>query len=349
MKILLFEISTSHEECIYSQVKFLTDSGYKVDLLLNASLKSSVHSYKNLCNAIQFIVPVENGIFNKIDQQRRLIKILKNYPIVVFNTASSSKIVRNLTILLSFYKMKCIGILHNGKKLNNSFTQKLISLKIKDYLVLSDYIKTNIDQKKGLKVESFYPCYFPIYKDEIIKPSNEIWISIPGRIDLGRRDFDLLIDCLSSNQIDVNIKFIILGKLNKESREGRAIWQKITSNKLQSSFIIFDEFIPNNVYHNYLMKSDYIMPLLKKSADYLTYKISGSFNLAYAYKKSLLCNSYFNTIPDLKENALFFDDNNLSIVLNKISGNESINTAKYFDDKWLYRNQKEKYIQFISI
>lgn len=348
MKILLFEISTSHEECIYSQVKFLTDSGYEVDLILNASLKNSVNSYSHLFSTIKYMEPVKKGGLKKIVQQRKLIKILKKYPIVIFNTASSSKIVRNLAVLLSFYKVKCLGILHNGKKLNKSFTQKVISLKIKKYFVLSDAIKTSLNSKNRTKIESFYPCYFPLYENKIIKPSSEIWISIPGRIDLGRRDYNLLLDCVTLNPLNFKIKFLILGRLNKQSKEGKALWQKITERNLTSYFKIFEEFIPNNIYHNYLIQSNFIMPLLKMNDDYLGNKISGSFNLAYAYRKPLLCNNYFKNLPDLKENAVFFDELSLPIVLNEITKNNYIDIARYSDKKWLYAYQKEKYINFLQ-
>jgi len=135
VNIAIVEISKSHEECIYTQVKFIKDSGHTIDLILHKALESQINAYRNLAKNITYITPSQNGFFAKIQQQKSLSKELSNYDLVIFNTASSSKLVRNTLLLLLFSKVKCVGILHNSKKLRSSFTQALISLKIKKYFV----------------------------------------------------------------------------------------------------------------------------------------------------------------------------------------------------------------------
>ena len=349
MNIAIVEISKSHEECIYTQVKFIKDSGHTIDLILHKALESQINAYRNLAKNITYITPSQNGFFAKIQQQKSLSKELSNYDLVIFNTASSSKLVRNTLLLLLFSKVKCVGILHNSKKLRSSFTQALISLKIKKYFVLNDTIASLAEPKKGIKVASFYPIFFPKHctSKSVSKPDDEIWITIPGRIDWKRRDYWLLISVLKENKKLGRIKFIILGKLDKTSEEGAKFWQLINANNLEHYFLLFNTFISNEIYHSYLTHSNYIMPLLSSNKEYLEFKISGSFNLAFAYKKALLCKSYFNSLTDLQENAFFYEKEGLYDLLKKIENNSLKEQTLYEQQKWSYDYQKNKYISFL--
>lgn len=349
MRIVILEISTSHEECIYSQVKFLVDSGNSVDLILHKTLQNQIKQYEFLCNQILFLNPLEKSFFHKLSQQRHLLKVIKSYDLIIFNTASSSKIVRNLAFILFFSKVRCVGILHNSKKIYSSFTQKIISLKIKKYFVLNDDILKNTPKKSGICLESFYPIFFPYYTNTVKKPNKMKWIAIPGRIDWGRRDYRTLLLALLESKTLANIQFLILGKFDKKSEAGEKLWKLIVAYRLEAYFITFNEFVSNETYHSYLKASDFIMPLLKTESSYLQNKISGSFNLAFAYKKTLLSKVYFKGLEDLNENAVFFEINGLIEVLLKIDNGESVLEGNsYNDEKWEYDFQKRKYLKFIS-
>ncbi|WP_350287504.1 hypothetical protein [uncultured Croceitalea sp.] len=348
MRIALIEISESHEECIYSQVKFLNDAGIAVDLILNKRLEQQIDNYKHLCNSVYFVTPVKKNAFKKLKQQIQLLNTLKIYDLLVFNTASSSKMVRNLTFLLLFSRVKCFGILHNGRKLTSSFTQKIISLKIRHYFVLSDTIVKNIGSKSDVFISSFYPIFFPKFKLSIVKAEGEIWITIPGRIDWLRRDYDVLIKALAKVKNLNSIKILFLGKFDKNSDHGKQLWALIKAHKLERFFITFNSFVSNEDYQNLLMATDYIMPLLKSDENYLKYKVSGSFNLAYAHHKILLCKTYFEPLEDLSENGIFYDEDDLSNMLQKIN-NKSIATPKgYLDPKWSFTYQQDCYLSFLG-
>ena len=349
MRIGIVEISESHEECIYTQLKFLTDAGHVVDLILNPCLKNQVTPYKSLSNSIEYILPVKNGMGKKLKQQYKLSKLLNSYDLVIYNTASSSKLIRNVSLLSAFSKVPTVGLLHNTLRLQSSFTQKLISIKIKKYFVLSDFLANTAIKKKGIVVSSFYPIFFQETQNSITKPKDTIWISIPGRIDLGRRDYKSLFDSLNKIESLERIQFLILGKLNKQSKEGGLLWNLITESGFQDNFIWFDNFIPNKDYHGYLKASDYIMPLLKNDVNYLKHKISGSFNLAFAYKKPLISKAFFKTIPDLNKNSFFYENNTLSSFLQALDSGDLIAKQSYNDAKWSYEYQKEKYLNFLNI
>ncbi|PKB43911.1 hypothetical protein AX016_2121 [Cellulophaga sp. RHA19] len=348
MLIAIVEVSESHEECIYSQVSFLTSTGYNVDLYIHPKINSQIENYRHLFNDI-VIIDFENTSFLKrIYQQKKLLKKLNNYDKIIFNTASSSKIVRNLCLLLKFSKVECIGILHNVKKIEKSFTQSLITLKIKKYFVLNDFIIPSRDIKK-IKIVSFYPIFFPnIKKDITLDKKNKIWITVPGRLDYNRRDYDFLFETIRDLKNTDNIKIILLGKINTSN--GLKILKKLKDFNIENNFILFSNFIDNNTFHNYLKKSDYILPLLKESDDYLKYKITGTFNLAFSYKKTIISDDFYTKIPDLMENSIFYTKTNFKETISNI--NDGILVKKdhtYKDVKWNYKTQKEQYLSLINI
>ena len=347
MKIALVELSKSHEECIYSQVQFLIHQGYKVDLYLNPKLEPQISEYGQDCNAVFFIEP-KHYLPGKLLHAFQFAKTLGSYDKVIFNTASSSKLLRNTVGLLKFYKVQCFGVLHNIKKLKSSFTQSLISIKIKKYFVLNDNLGEKVSGNKKIRLQSFYPIYFPNFPYILNKPKKEIWLVIPGSIDYHRRDYDSIIKALKKSGKVKNLKIILLGRINESSEEHKKLWENISNNNLQHYFITFQSFIPNDVFHAYIKQADFIVPLLKLDSDYLTYKISGSFNLAFAYKKPLLSHKFFSTIPDIAANSIFYDSETLGHLLGSIKNMEIDLNDFYSEKKWDFDYQKEKYIAFLN-
>lgn len=347
MKIALVELSESHEECIFSQVSFLVDAGHEVSLILHPSI--AIESYKNL---VKNVFRYDFDSLSKLQRfplQFKLVKHLKTFDKVIFNTASSSKSLRNVVLLMRGSKTECIGVIHHVKKLNKSFTQKLISSKIKKYFALSDTLKNNIQLKDtSLKLESFYPIFFPSTdKINLNKNENEVWICIPGRVFFDRRDYGFLIEKLNHIKIPKHLKFIILGNINNQ--DGLTLKQQLENHKLSDAFVIFEKFIPNNVYYSYLEHSDFIMPLLQKQdKNYIDSKITGAFNLAFGFKKPLLFNAFYKVIPDLKMNGISYNDDNFESILNAIADRTVEIPPLYQDEKWTYDYQQQQYINFIK-
>ncbi len=346
MKIAIVELSESHEECLFSQISFLIDAGHEVSLYLHPKVK--IQDYKHLINNVVIYDFDSIPKIKRFGLQLKLVKELKHFDKVIFNTASSSKSVRNILFFMKAYATECIGVIHSVDKLNKSFTQKIISKKIKKYLALSDLLKDSIVLKnKALKLESFYPIFFPLTPKFIKKNENETWICIPGRVYFQRRDYNYLLQKLTNISIPKHIKFIILGNIN--TPDGIILQDKIKENNLDNSFVFFNGFISNELYYNYIHSSDYIMPLLQKNDEsYINTKITGSFNLAYGFKKMLLCHTFYKAIPDLNENGIFYDNQNLEEVLNNLHTNNSKELTTYKNPKWNYEYQKEKYLNFIN-
>lgn len=347
MKIAIVELSKSHEECIYTQVHFLNEANFKVSLFLHPNLEPQIKDYTSQPNDVYFYDFNSLSFLEKIRLQLTLAKKLRSYDLVIFNTASSSKNVRNIVLFLKFYKVNCIGLLHNTNKLQGSFTQRIISTKIKNYFVLNDFLLHQNPSHGKINLESFYPIIFPKYTATIPKNKDTIWICIPGRLDYRRRNYEFLLKAASEAD-SKHIKYILLGSLNKKSTEGERLLKAIEQYQVRDKFILFHDFIPNDVFHTYIKESDFVMPMLNQDKNYLNYKISGSYNLAFAYRKKLLMHEFFKSIPDLKENAIFFTDTNLSDFLAKIDNSEKQVLTTYNNPKWQYNYQKDKYIAFIN-
>ncbi len=348
METAIVELRESHEECIYTQLRFLKDAGHRVTLVLHPVLAPQISGYANLADEVLYFGLENQGFLKNLRLQWQWYRILKRFDLLVLNTAHSYSVLRNLTILLRFARTECIGILHDAKKLHTSSTQRIISQKVKKYFVLNDSLLPPGGAIGDIKLESFYPIFFPNYEPVPVYKQNEIWIGVPGRIDYNRRDYHFLIDALSEINHLSRVKFIVLGKLDRALRDGKRLYDDLEKSGRSGRFKLFHTFIPNREFHAYVEACDYIMPLLRPHDEYLKSKISGSFNLAFAYKKPLLCRAFFKAIPDLAANSLFYDKDSLPRLIMDIESGSSQQSETYTDPKWNYRFQQQRYIDFIN-
>jgi hypothetical protein len=131
---------------------------------------------------------------------------------------------------------------------------------------------------------------------------------------------------------------------------------KINKLSLMNQFVFFDNFVEECKFHSYLRASDIIMPLIHKSHSYFKEingeKISGTFNLAFAHKKPILCEDCFDKFGDFQENGIFYKLENMIKIINGLSSDNSILINKasdmYRNPKWSFEFQRNKYIEFIE-
>ena len=348
MKTAIVEIRESHEECICTQLSFLKDAGHQVTLLLHPLLAKQIIDYVNLAEEVIYIDFDNKSFLKKLELQWKLYRMLEKFDLIILNTAHSYSVLRNLTVLLRFAQAKCVGILHDTKKLDSSSTQRIISRKIKKYFVLNDALLPAEEPRGNIKVQSFYPIFFPEYEPLPVYKQNDIWIGIPGRVDYDRRNYDFLVNALAEIPGLDRMKFVILGKVDRNNPIGKRFYDSLEKSGQLERFKLFHTFIENRDFHSYLAACDYIMPLLTPNADYLKYKISGSYNLAFAHKKPLLCHTFFQDFPDLRANSLFFDETTFPQLISEIDTGNLKSPASYSDPKWSYRFQQRRYIDFIN-
>ncbi|MDO7171513.1 hypothetical protein [Mariniflexile sp. AS56] len=354
MNVALIEFNNYHQECIYSQVKFLKTDHSKVTLIINPKSKNLTASYSHLIDETYYYD--KKASFSFIKKLFLLFKLYrfivqKKFDKIIFNTASSSKTIIFITLLLKFSDVECIGTIHNLKKMGGSFSQKLLNIKIKKYFVLNDFLLSSHPIKNTeIRLNSYYPIFFPDYKTcQVNKPTNEIWISIPGEVNFKRRDYSIVIESLLKTTNSSHLKFIILGKINAIPKDGEVFLELLSKHGLKTNFITFDAFVENDLFFSYLKASDYILANLQLNDNsYLKYKISGVLNLAFGLDKRLIAPSKLNIIKDLEENTLFYDS---SEGLSKLLSN-NLQTEKDTDfilNKMMdYKVQQKKYIDFIN-
>lgn len=348
MRTVIVEIRESHEECICTQLSFLKEAGHQVTLILHPVLAKQIIDYADLADEVIYIDFENRGFFEKLGLQWELYGILKKFELIILNTAHSYSVLRNLTVLLRFARVACVGILHDTKKLERSFTQRIISKKVKKYFVLNDALLPSDNTTGGIKVQSFYPIFFPKYEPLAVFKQKDIWIGIPGRVDYERRNYNFLVNALTEITTLGRVKFVILGKVDRNTITGKRFYDRLEKSGQLGRFKLFHAFIENRDFHAYLAVCDYIMPLLMPDQDYLKHKISGTFNLAFAHKKPLLCHTFLQNIPDLRENSLFFDQATFPKIISDIDRGNLKSPASYSDPKWNYRFQQRRYIDFIN-
>jgi hypothetical protein len=267
---------------------------------------------------------------------------------LVINTAAWSA-VKYLPFLLR--DIEIMGVIHSVDKLKSSGTQKLLAKKIKKYFVLSDHLLDQTKQYRHLRFSSFYPIFFPSFNTAAMEKEDQFWICIPGQVEYKRRDYDALIDTISEN-LDNRVRFVLLGRHNHNAGDGEKLKAALKSKGLSKYFLFFDDFIDDALFHAWLQASDLIMPLPHEDGRYVKNAISGTFNLAYAYKKPQLMPKSFASIEEFSSSTLFYGKGELVNLLNGFVLEKSRIEAKSEvlanDPRFALDYQTERYRDFVS-
>lgn len=340
-KIALIEVGDFHDECLYSQLQFLQTEDIEVTLFVNEKIKSRIEGFSSPCNIVYL------DLSSKVKKYRCWFNMWRSivfgsFSKVIFNSAESNiyKFIQ-----FSFPKhIELIGTLHNGQNLKLKPKQKIISKKLNKYFVLNDFVAKAISREKLTTKElaSFYPIFFPKFETSLQKPENEIWMTVPGVISFDKRDYSIFKDL----KLNDNIKIIFLGRAN--NTDALTFKEEAKTYPSFKNFVFFEAFIPNDLFHDYIKHSDYILPLIHPNNEFfnyfLKYKISGSYNLAFAYKKTMLIEQSFSEIEDFKETAFFYDANHFERIFDVIIPSEK---KTYKNPKWSFEFQKKNYLDYI--
>lgn len=350
MKVALLETGNSHDECLYAQVKIWNSTdNVHLTLVCNQKLKANVSSFNGV-SSFHF-VSVRSGLKQWIDMWRlsRWIKRQK-FNLVVINTAQGA-VVKKLMMFLNGRKPKLFGILHNIVKVNSgSISQRLISNRLSGYFVLNDYLLHQLDNKKlTTKTAAFYPVIFPSFSEVKLPPKgDETWVCIPGQVEMKRRDYAGFFDALERQKPVANLRFILLGRCAHAHGDGAFVKQRITELGMEKQFMLWDEFISNELYHSIIRQSDFIMTLIHpEHISWQLYEgqITGAYNLAIGYQKPLLLHRNFSQYADFKENAVFYTLSDLVSVLESLP---AIKEVKVFQEqKFGFDAQRSAYLSIV--
>ncbi len=340
-KVALIEAGAFHDECLYSQIQYLKRDDVQVTLFCHAALQPRVDSLPDLHEIVYLDLSSKTKKYKSwFSTWRKIVK--GKFSTVIFNSAES-----NIIKLISFpfpKRIKMVGTLHNAHNLFEKKKQRKVTKRIDTYLTLNDFVTQNIlaENLTTKKVGTYYPIFFPEYPNRLEKPEGEIWITVPGVISQNKRDYSVFEDW----NLPKHVKIIFLGR--PEDEEAKAFIERAKQYPTAQNFVFFDAFISNELFHDYIKQSDYILPLIHPNNAFFErfrkYKISGSYNLAFGYRIPLLMEQSFNDIPDFQENAIFYDYKNMDGLFENI---EKIKKEYYQDPKWTFDHQKQNYLQLI--
>lgn len=349
MNIALIEFNKFHDECLFSQLSFIrTRPQTKVFLIYNHNLKRRIGFWDQLDGSLS--VSSNQWVVGHL----RILNFLNknNVDTVIFNSLHYKQISAFLNFSSS-KKRKHFGIVHDLKDLESKQT-KMILEKISGYFVLNDYLLENVNRYgiEKAKFQSFYPIYFEeLVTKTLIKDEEEIWVAIPGLLESSRRDYKRLVDSIRSQGLSTNIKILFLGSSLPHFEESVVIRKDLEELDSHKQFVFWDDFVDNDTFQSYLLKSDYLLPLIhNQSASGSRYreKITGLFNLAFGYGIRLVLDNFFREFEDFRSTAVFYSqEDDLVNVLNHLD-KPKLTQKVYSDDKFRLGNQAKKYLRFIE-
>lgn len=347
MKIALIELGGSHDECLYSHIKILKSTKpVHLTLVTNRSLQENIKYYDNVDNTVLF--DMDRGI-------KLWLKIVKvwlfcrkqKFDKIILNTAQGS--VSSKLLLFPFStKTRFYGILHDTRKLSTSVSQKHITKKLDSYFILSEYLRHKMPL--GINHTVFYPVFFPEYpKHDVPKPKDEVWICIPGQVELKRRDYETLFQSIRVYGLQQDTRLIFLGRYGHKHGDKDYLLNKLNELDLHKKVHIYEDFIPVSLFHTMLRQSDYILPLIHTediSGELYTHQISGAFNLAVAYQKPLLLEDKIASVFEVNE-AITYPKHALMHIINDLPPYDRKDF--YQDKKWTFDFQRENYLNELGI
>jgi glycosyltransferase involved in cell wall biosynthesis len=280
-----------------------------------------------------------------------------NPRLVFFHTAQGN-IVRELGFLLP-RRYKFIGVHHNADKLirGRSFSQNLISRRMKHYFVLADYVKENLLPliPRNIFLEDVYTVYYdkPEGFREIPK-TRKLRVAIPGAVEQSRRDFFGLLEALKKYPLSPEVEFVVLG--NGRRGEGPALREQLKAAGLESHFTFFDAYVSAADMASYMASSDVLLPLMHPGMKYFTlfsqYKISGTYNWAYGYKKPMLMHQELHRLKTFHDVSIGYDMETLVETLNTLAQDPTplakITQNIQQDPRFDFAHQKRKYSDFVE-
>jgi len=353
--VALIELGDSHVDCIYSQLLFLREGGYTTHLICSERLRDRVRSFDN----VHRLVSLDHG--DDVKGHWRCILRIRRYlkdndiRMVIFNTGGGSH-TRDLC-LVAPRGTRLVGIIHHIHKLRGSFTQFLISLRLRKYFVLNDYLLDGIPHSPRRTFESVYLIFRePLQEMTVRKDPEELWVAIPGEVDFRRRAYTALVEeMMNRGRLDGSVRFVLLGECKREG-DGEVLRQAISKGDMQRHFMVFDHFLNPSSFVGYLRHCDLLLPIIEPNTDffahYRQYQISGTYNLAFGYGIPMLLHSALRGPDDFELSAYFYDTGGLIPLLNHLAANREEYRAKANHiktaGKFSFAVQCEKYLRFLE-
>lgn len=324
-RVLLLESSRSHSECLHAQIRFLNACGVPVYLWINADSPFRLPEDEQV---VETRTISDTGLMGRIRTGLALRKYVRRQGIttVLFNTAHGL-FTRDLAYLLAGTGVRLAGLCHHAEKMGVGATQNLISRRVRLYFVLHPYMKRWARPTPGVRIESFYNIFFvdPAVQGTSVLPAagEEIRIVLPGGFEPNRRDYPCLLHLARTGQIPPKMRIVLLGDCTA-NEHGRALRDTLRAEGLEHHFVLFEGYVTDEVFFAEMRRAAAVLPLLHPGLFYWhifsQYSISGSYNLAFAFRKPILSVTQpFSTYEIFRDVGLFYEPDSLGTLLQRIA------------------------------
>ena len=348
-KVIVCEFNTFHDECLFSFCKLFTQEGYQVTLVANERIKARLEQSLSTVTHQRVYFPFSTRLQGLATLWSFYRYVIQSGINLLFINTAQGNMVWKLFMFPFPKRIKIAGTLHNIQKLKTSFGQRFITRRLSGYVLLNDLLLPHYQKLTTHSVEVIYPVFYPSYHlTRIQKPQEEVWITIPGAVSFGRRDYAALIPKPGDSYAPY-VRFIILGNIHRA--DGEEIKRQINDADLLSHFILFDSYVNDELFYSFVEQSDYILPLIHPSksryAKYLTEKISGTYNLAIAKRKPMLLPIEMQCNSDFADTAFFYDEMDFVNQINQLKPHPSTDHL-FLENKWTlsYQGQKMKQLLY---
>ena len=347
--VALIEVGESHDECLYSQIFALKNSGSKVLLICTEKLRARNPHFEQHISEYYTVPFSASGTKNML-AMKGVLKYMKrnNVSRAILNTAQGTHI-RNLCLWARFSKIEFIGIIHTTRKFEGSFTHRVISKKVKKFLLLSKHLLSTVQARPGTQLDYFYPIRYWDENNQRIE-SDKFELTIIGGVEKRRKDLDGFVDMIKG--LDDSVRFTFLGKTNMEDETVRDFQKKLKEQQLESAVVFFDRFVSHDQFSEQLRRTDAILPLVHpdtpSAEQYFKKQISGAMNVAFGYKIPLLIHEAYKGIEEMKFACLYYDPGHFVSMLsdNKEALKEIVERMKQ-NEEFNVAHQEARYLKFV--
>lgn len=348
--VTLLEIGGSHDECLLSQMHVLKSNGYEVRLITTQAVMDRNPVFSEYVSDV-FIVDMSGGKSERKQQIDRIWKKLKTEKTrkLVINTAQGN-LIRKLVWKALFQKIEIIGIIHTTRKFQGSFTQKMINLKIKKYLLLSEYLLSTVKVPNGISLEYFYPIRFAS-KPQPMKTESKSVIIIGG-VEERRKDLKGFLR-MAEQVRNENVRFTFLGKSANDKPEVQSFLKSIQELGLEEQVKTFDSFVPQEVFDQTIQNADLILPIVHPetpSADqYFRNQISGAMSVSFGYKIPMLIHEAYQHIEEMQAASFYYSPENWTDVLQTALTNAEDRKHEMEENpRYNVDLQEKRYLDFVG-
>lgn len=302
VRLLLLEASENHHETILSLIAY-ADALRPRPTLYVAAPPSHVSLYQSL-REVHVVLPLEGPHAAQAVENFVKAEAITH---VLYNTAYGPLPLRLAWRLRDRHQS---GIVHDTEKLHRLSAMGWGTvLPLHHFWVLRRRLWETLPfwwRRKSLPLRlAALPRSLTL--PPIDKPSDQLWIAIPGRLERKRRAYDDLIELLHEHSPPPHWRFLLLGPAHAPYSDWPSLQARIQSYGLQAYFRVFPQGLDFPTYHSYLQRSDGILPLIHPSLPYWEkyrrYQITGAFSMAFTHRKPLLLHRAFLEEPEFQDTA----------------------------------------------